>query len=490
VNPVHRIVVRSILLLLATGCGDDEREHEPAPPMTHAELLDPENCKDCHPRHYEEWSASMHAYATRDPVFVAMNKRMQKEAPEHKEFCVQCHAPMALREGAISDFADLSDVPRHLQGVTCYFCHNAVGVHMPYNNANIELANDTTMRGALGNPVADAAPHGVLQTKSKWHDSSRLESAQLCGTCHDIRTPLNADIERTFEEWTNSVSATPDPGSFNSCQVCHMKRKGHKDTAAYLGGRVPNRDVHSHLFPAVDSALTPDAPNQDALRAQIEKSELPACTLSTLMVEPGSSLAQEPFEFIVSIEQLAGHGFPSGASADRRVWIEATLYDDAGAVVYETRKVADGELETLPMDDPKYDPQFNPFHDRLLDANGDETHMFWEAADFKPNALPFSIDRDVPHTATRTFRTKQGLAKPPERIEIWLRLRPVGVDVLQDLVKSGHLDPAIVERMPTLTVAHRIFKRAASGAYDEELDLLGDALCDTAQTLSDLTDGM
>ena len=37
-----------------------------------------------------------------------------------------------------------------------------------------------------------------------------------------------------------------------------------------------------------------------------------------------------------------------------------------------------------------------------------------------------------------------------------LRMRPIGMDVLQDLVDSGDLDPAIVAQMPTLTFGAQI----------------------------------
>src|SRR5688572_17420291 len=47
--------------------------------LTREQLLDPEACKDCHPRHYREWKSSMHAYAADDPVFLAMNQRGQEE---------------------------------------------------------------------------------------------------------------------------------------------------------------------------------------------------------------------------------------------------------------------------------------------------------------------------------------------------------------------------------------------------------------------------
>ena len=46
----------------------------------------------------------MHAYAADDPVFVAMNKRGQRETNgELGTFCVKCHAPMAVANGTITE---------------------------------------------------------------------------------------------------------------------------------------------------------------------------------------------------------------------------------------------------------------------------------------------------------------------------------------------------------------------------------------------------
>ena len=61
------------------------------------------------------------------------------------------------REGATTDgSADLDEVPKHLQGVTCYFCHNAVGVGEHFNN-DLELADDNVMRGGIREPRAHHA---------------------------------------------------------------------------------------------------------------------------------------------------------------------------------------------------------------------------------------------------------------------------------------------------------------------------------------------
>src|SRR6202042_840323 len=110
-------------------------------------LLDPTTCKQCHADDYADWSASMHAYASDDPVFRAMNARGQRETNGSLgKFCVNCHAPMAVHEGATTDGLNLDTVPTQLHGVTCFFCHTVSAVQGTHNNPLV-LANDVTMRG-------------------------------------------------------------------------------------------------------------------------------------------------------------------------------------------------------------------------------------------------------------------------------------------------------------------------------------------------------
>ena len=75
------------MLALMMGCKDEE---EPVYELSREELMDPENCIECHPTHVEEWKGSMHAYASEDPLFIAMNARGQRETNgELGDFCVQ-----------------------------------------------------------------------------------------------------------------------------------------------------------------------------------------------------------------------------------------------------------------------------------------------------------------------------------------------------------------------------------------------------------------
>ena len=79
-------------------------------------LEDPATCMECHNQHYTEWSGSMHAYASDDPVFVAMNNRGQRETGNQLgTFCVQCHAPVAVRDRVCAR-VNLGEVVAHRLG--------------------------------------------------------------------------------------------------------------------------------------------------------------------------------------------------------------------------------------------------------------------------------------------------------------------------------------------------------------------------------------
>jgi hypothetical protein len=430
------------------------------PPLTREQLLNPESCKDCHPKHYREWSGSMHAYASKDPVFRAMNKRGQEETKgELGEFCVNCHAPMAVREHAISDLSNLDSVPEPLQGVTCFFCHNAASVGAEHVNANITLADDNIMRAALNNALEPTA-HRVQFSAN--HSPSKLESSIMCGTCHDINTPAGVRLERTLEEYQASIFAQGDkPQVFQSCQDCHMRGSNRTQPAADSTGRdgeiVKARTVHEHLWAAVDVPLS-DFPHAQALRSAVETCELQN-SISYFTVAPSPAPG---FPFTVTLETDAGHMQPSGAAQDRRLWLEAIAYDENGKELARQGVVGDGEVE-----ETAEKKHVCMFRDRIRDADGNEVHMFWEAASHDKDARllkPLPIGGALSpgsHAVDCPFNLR--LTQQPARIALKLRMRPMGIDVLEDLVKSGHLAADVVKQMPTFTVASYEARFDASG---------------------------
>ena len=107
-----RLVANGLGAAVALGAG--ACSNDPPPEKTYAalsELYDSKRCATCHPKHYAEWSASMHAYAAEDPVFLAMNRRGQEATHgELGSLCVNCHAPLAVRLGLTTDGSDLASV--------------------------------------------------------------------------------------------------------------------------------------------------------------------------------------------------------------------------------------------------------------------------------------------------------------------------------------------------------------------------------------------
>src|SRR5258705_940239 len=154
--------------------------------------MDPRRCMTCHGAHYTQWSGSMHAYAADDPVFRAMNARGQRETDGGLgTFCVNCHAPMAVRTGATRDGLNLAELPAHLRGVTCFYCHSVDAVQGTHDNP-LHLADDLVMRGGIADPFATSAHKAAY---SPLHDRQRPESSTLCGSCHDIVNGNGTQIE-------------------------------------------------------------------------------------------------------------------------------------------------------------------------------------------------------------------------------------------------------------------------------------------------------
>ncbi|HWP06216.1 MAG TPA: multiheme c-type cytochrome [Polyangiaceae bacterium] len=415
-------------VLLALGCGNGESTPPPAAESSRAELMNPETCAGCHPKHYDSWASSMHAYASDDPLFQAMNARGQREAAIGP-FCLKCHAPMAVRTGATTDGSNLAELGPELKGVTCYFCHSVDRVEGTHDNP-LHLAEDGVMRGEYEDPAENAAHRSAY---SPLLDRDRLESATLCGACHDIVNGHGTHIERTFAEWKSTVFSQEGVGT--TCGQCHMDQSKTLEPAAEAPG-VFARRTHAHDFPGVDLPLT-SWPGSDELAAKTQ-AFLDTTLQSALCVRGAGAVTDLR---VVLDNVAAGHSFPSGAAQDRRAWVHLTAYAK-GKLIYESGNVPDGTSVTS-----RGDPDVWSMRDCLLDADDHPVHMFWEAKDVESNLLPGQLTFDVadPRFYQTHFEQKYPrdpeafLVTFPDRVTVEVRLAAFGLDVFDDLVASGDL---------------------------------------------------
>jgi hypothetical protein len=438
---MNRIAAAVALAVVTAACGDD------ADYFSQEELLDPASCQGCHPAHYREWSGSMHAYAGEDPIFRAMNARGQEETGGALgDFCVTCHAPIAVRLGLTVDGLNLDELPAFTRGVTCFFCHSAESVGADHNN-DIELASDQVLRGGIRSPVPSPKHRSGY---SALVDVDAPESSRLCGSCHDLVTPAGVHLEKTFAEWKTTIFAHDDPRRHLSCGQCHMvPRRG--AVAEADGITVPLRDVRDHGFPAVDVALTP-FPELDAQRAGIER-DLASVVAARVCVTP-----VDGGRIDLRLDNVgAGHMFPSGAAHDRRAWVEIRAYDVDGAELWATGVVA---ADADP--DPATDPGLWELREQAFDAAGAPVLYFWEvrAVDdawlLRPTVTLDPSDPAFDHSTTRSWRVTDVFAQI-HRVTVAVHLRPLPLEVIDDLEASGHLPPALAiearGRLPTFTLA-------------------------------------
>jgi hypothetical protein len=421
----------------------------PGSKATRQQLLDPLTCRNCHGDHYGEWAASMHAYASDDPVFRAMNQRGQRETDGGLgSFCVQCHAPMALHEAATTDGLNLDSLSPQLHGVTCYFCHTVDQVNGTHNDP-LHLATDLVMRGEYSDAISNTAHDSAYSTLL---DRDQLASAPLCGSCHDIVTTHGASIERTFQEWQASVFAQPNGGL--TCSGCHMAQSTFTKPIAQVSG-APPRNYHAHSWPGVDIALAPfsppDAGDGDAGNSQIQL--IQQFLGNTL--QSGICVAEDGTNSLrVILDNVgAGHAWPSGSSQDRRAWVEVVAYLDGG-VIFQSGVVSDGGAVTA-----LNDPALWLLHDQMFDATGAPVDMFWDASNVTCDQMP-ALATFNPQDP-RFYKTHLIKAYPsvggflpamPDRVTARVLIQPIGIDVLQDLVDSGDLDAGYIQSMPTFAV--------------------------------------
>jgi hypothetical protein len=197
---------------------------------------------------------------------------------------------------------------------------------------------------------------------------------------------------------------------------------------SYDGQAAPDgaqRTLHRHLWPGVDTALATGYPGVAAQERAIDCAFAGAIRLGLL-----PSSRTPPYDrFEVTLTNLTvGHAWPSGASQDRRAWVEFTAYDADGGVLLERGVVAEGKVVGAD------DDALEVLHDRLYDEMGTPVHMFWQAG--LSDAHPRGYETDLLSAptaggpASRTF--SYALPASATKVTARLRLQAIGLDVIDD----------------------------------------------------------
>lgn len=356
-------------------------------PLLETDFPSAKECAACHPKQYEEWSRSMHAYAQHSPVLESFTLRLvERTEGTIGTFCTRCHTPIGVSLGETASTRNVHRSRLSMEGITCVVCHR---LEQPYykSNGRTPVTPGQLLEGCMFGPFIDPVRPDAGAHAAR--GSAYLLASEFCGTCHDVTSPQGVRLEEAFSEWQNSPAAKQGV----SCHECHMgpiqgvptKRCDRPlGRAATVPGidpeSIPLRPLSDHTFAGPDYSLLPDTefphkldwmyevdyrnvarltPHQrESLtevrvlnRRQLEvasakRYELLKNAASISVATPTSAEAGDRIKVKVTVtSKTAGHNFPTGFSAERQAWVELRVFDPQGRQVFASGDLdANGDL--------------------------------------------------------------------------------------------------------------------------------------------------
>ncbi|MDZ7753608.1 MAG: multiheme c-type cytochrome [Gammaproteobacteria bacterium] len=323
-------------------------------------------CAECHLKEFKEWASSIHAVSGLDVIYetsVAVNEFGSREggelATEKARWCESCHEPLAVMAGATTPLPVVGPNPALEEGATCIACHVVRATEPLAGNGALTLAINEIHR-YLDPALVMAAPQEHAKAMQAKTHNPLMGRSEMCGACHtEIRpSPVHGDfplhMQETFDEWRLS----PYAAQGIECQDCHM----HPDPAAYIAalkrGEKPERPV-SHRFVGNNYLLTAAdllgrkvvelrggwVPGRNVFLsgeewlADLQRQH----ELILGLLEEAADLAIETRRAsgaaleldLVVTNSGAGHNLPTGPLDQRHMWLQLSLEDAQGRVLYD-----------------------------------------------------------------------------------------------------------------------------------------------------------
>jgi hypothetical protein len=396
-------------------------------------------CADCHADIYRQWSQSAHRFSS-------FNNQWYRKSIEYMQdvigtrpsrWCAGCHDVALLLNGMMDTPArQLIDTPEAQVGLACTACHAITEVRDTMGNGNYQIAypdlhdlmaSDNRLLHWLHDFLVrvEPAPHRKVFLKP-FHRNA--QSPAFCSSCHKVHLDVHVNNYRWFrgfneyDAWQASGVSGYGARSFyypeqpKTCNDCHMPRVPSDDLGNVDGF------VHSHRFPAANTALPTVNRHQQQLDATKSLLQSGVVSLDIFAISPvaaaventqrtgqhDSGAARLATTFPVGEEQAAdignrsgraqparmviapldtgsvtvqrgtaaivevvvrnrgvGHFFPGGTLDAFDVWIEFKAVDDRGQMLFWSGAVADGGRGPV-------EPQAHFYRSFLVDQHGNK----------------------------------------------------------------------------------------------------------------------
>ena len=393
-----------------TGPAEGEKYFQPSLSRTATgdfiparDMMNTDYCVECHADAHEQWSHSVHRFASfNNPVyrFSVRNTRefsMERDGNVRRSrFCAGCHDPVPFFSGAFDDpeFDDVNH-PTSQAGITCTVCHGIT--HVNSNRGNADFTIEAPLHYPFtysDNDFLQWVNRMLVKAKPDFHKKTFLKplhtTPEFCSTCHKVHLPEALNDykwlrgQNHYDTYHLSgvsghgvTSFYYPPKAEDNCNGCHMPRRASDDF-----GATPGEDgvlsIHDHQFPAANTAIPHmmDMPGwvnerhremlEDSVRVDIfglrrghdiDGELIGAPGTGPVELEPGGRYLVE----VVVRTLTLGHPLTQGTADSNQVWVEIEVEHD-GRII--------GRSGGMENDQHRVDPWSHFINGYILDRDG------------------------------------------------------------------------------------------------------------------------
>jgi len=329
-------------------------------------------CKECHPKIFKQWADSNHRHlADSNPYYMVLENLAEMDrGKEFRKWCMGCHNPSAVSmhqertthfmkdnmmpeplfvSGSQNLINKYKENPKRLeQGVSCITCHRITDAKPAGNSAyalNLAkrkkyLYEDSTaeMKVWISHKLINATP----QMHKAEYMKPLYKKSEYCASCHNEFLPHSGrEVVATYEQWKKSPFNNPKkPKEHKDCIDCHMTylEKGKFSPlqgSSTLGGKY-KKDIKVHYFAGGNYFL-----------AGLKNKENESQSIQLLKTSAKLDLKIDKGVLLVGVKNVgAGHKLPTGAADFRELWLDITVTDSNGKIVFSSGKLdKKGDIE-------------------------------------------------------------------------------------------------------------------------------------------------
>ena len=352
-------------------------------------FLTSETCatKGCHPDIFRQWNESAHHFSSFNNQWYRKSIVYMQEVNgiEPSKWCGGCHDPAILLNGIMDrPIRENLHTPAAQAGLACTACHSIERVKDTMGNSGYVIkypplhdiaSSDNRIIRSLHNYLIrlDPEPH----RKSFLKPFHRDNTAEFCSTCHKVHLDFPVNNFRwvrgfnDYDQWQKSGISQQGALSFyypekaKKCADCHMPLVDSKD-AGNINGK-----VHSHRFPAANTALPFVNQHEEQLQTVIDFLQNDVITLDLFangmpIPENGTEIKRDENTLIEVVVRTrgVGHQFPAGTIDAFDIWLEVKATDENGKIVFWNGRIA------APDGNGPVDPSAHFYRAYMLDAHG------------------------------------------------------------------------------------------------------------------------